>query len=121
MSTAAAPSVRALPRVPPKLKEIATGPVGIAAVTVDQARIGWTAVASIAGLISANLAIINLLPWPPFDGFKIVLLGIEGIIRRRVNPKVEMVMTIAGVAVLLALFLIITFRDIFNLVIFQSP
>ena len=99
----------------------ASGPGGIAAVTGDQARIGWTAVASIAGLISANLAIINLLPWPPFDGFKIVLLGIEGIIRRRVNPKVEMVMTIAGVAVLLALFLIITFRDIFNLVIFQSP
>ncbi|GEM_PF-265868 len=99
----------------------ASGPIGIAAVTADQARIGWTAVASIAGLISANLAIINLLPWPPFDGFRIVLLGIEGVIRRRVNQKVEMALTIAGVAVLLALFLIITFRDIFNLVIFQSP
>ncbi|MFW6438357.1 MAG: site-2 protease family protein, partial [Armatimonadota bacterium] len=99
----------------------ASGPVGIAALTADQARIGWTAVASITGLISANLAIINLLPFPPFDGFRIVLLGIEAIMRRRVNEKIEMIVTISGVAILLALFLIITFRDIFNLVLFQTP
>jgi regulator of sigma E protease len=99
----------------------ASGPVGIAAITADQARIGWTAVASITGLISANLAIINLLPFPPFDGFRIALLGIEAIMRRRVNEKVEMIVTVTGVAILLALFLIITFRDIFNLVLFQTP
>ncbi len=99
----------------------ASGPVGIAAITADQARIGWTAVASITGLISANLAIINLLPFPPFDGFRIVLLGIEGIMRRRVNEKIETLVTVSGVAILLAVFLIITFRDIFNLVLFQTP
>lgn len=99
----------------------ASGPVGIAAVTAERARIGWTAVASVAGLISANLAIINMLPFPPFDGFRIVLLAIEGIIRRRVNEKIEIGVTIAGVAILLGLFLVITFRDIFNLVLFQTP
>ena len=99
----------------------ASGPVGIAAVTADQARIGWTAVASVAGLISANLAIINMLPFPPFDGFKILMLIVEGVIRRRVNPKVEIGLTVTGVAILLALFLVITFRDIFNLVLFQTP
>ncbi|MFP4250910.1 MAG: site-2 protease family protein [Armatimonadota bacterium] len=99
----------------------ASGPVGIAAMTADQARIGWTAVASLTGLISANLAIINLLPFPPFDGFRIVLLGIEGIMGRRVNERVEMIVTIAGIAILLAVFLIITFSDILNLVLFQTP
>jgi len=99
----------------------ASGPIGIAAVTADQARIGWTAVASVAGLISANLAIINMLPFPPFDGFKILLLIIEGIMRRRVNPKIEIGLTVTGVAILLGLFLVITFRDIFNLVLFQTP
>ncbi|MGM0494103.1 MAG: site-2 protease family protein, partial [Armatimonadota bacterium] len=99
----------------------ASGPVGIAAMTADQARIGWTAVASLTGLISANLAIINLLPFPPFDGFRIVLLGIEAIMGRRVDEKVEMIVTIAGVAILLAVFLVITFSDILNLVLFQTP
>jgi len=99
----------------------ASGPIGIAAVTADQARIGWTAVASVAGLISANLAIINMLPFPPFDGFRIVLLIVEGVIRRRVNQKIEIGLTVTGVAILLGLFLVITFRDIFNLVLFQTP
>jgi regulator of sigma E protease len=99
----------------------ASGPVGIAAVTADRARIGWTAVASVAGLISANLAIINMLPFPPFDGFRIVLLAIEGVMGRRVNEKVEIGVTVSGVAILLGLFLVITFRDIFNLVLFQTP
>ena len=99
----------------------ASGPVGIAAMTADRARIGWTAVASLGGIISANLAVINLFPIPPFDGFRIVLLGVEGVIRRRVNQKIETAVTIIGVALLLGLFLIITFRDILNLVFFQTP
>lgn len=99
----------------------ASGPIGIAAITADRARIGWTAVASIGGVISANLAVINLFPIPPFDGFRIVLLAIEGIIRRRVNEKIEIGVTIAGIAVVLGFFLVVTFRDILNLVFFQTP
>ncbi|NLO04266.1 MAG: PDZ domain-containing protein [candidate division WS1 bacterium] len=99
----------------------ASGPIGIAALTADSARVGWTAVARIGGIISANLAIINLFPFPPFDGFRIVLLGIEGVMRRRVNQRIETIVTITGVAILLGLFLIITFRDILNLVLFRTP
>ncbi len=98
-----------------------SGPVGIAAITAESAQIGWTAVAYIGGIISANLAVINLFPIPPFDGFRIVLLGIEAIIRRRVNEKIEILVTVAGVAVVLGLFLIITFQDIFNLLRFRAP
>lgn len=99
----------------------ASGPVGIAAEAVDRARIGWTSLATFLGIISANLAVINLFPFPPFDGFRIVLLGIEAVMRRRVNEKVETVVTVAGVAVVLSLFVYITFKDVFNLVLFKSP
>lgn len=99
----------------------ASGPVGIAAEAVDRARIGWTSLATFLGIISANLAVINLFPFPPFDGFRIVLLGIEGIMRRRVNEKIEIAVTVGGVAVVLSLFIYITFKDVFNLVLFQSP
>jgi len=98
-----------------------SGPIGIAALTAERARIGWTSVAFIGGIISANLAVINLLPIPPFDGFRIVLLGIEAVMRRRVNERVEVGVTIAGAALVLGLFLLITFRDIFNLVVYQTP
>jgi len=99
----------------------ASGPVGIAAMTAESAKIGWTAVARLIGIISANLAVINLFPIPPFDGFRIALLTIEGIIGKRIDAKKEMAVTIAGVAVLLGLFLVITFKDIFNLVFYNTP
>lgn len=99
----------------------ASGPVGIVAMTADRAAMGWTAVVSLGAIISANLAIINMFPFPPFDGFRIVLLGVEGIIRRRVPAKVELYMTISGVATILGIFLVITFRDIFNLMMYNTP
>lgn len=99
----------------------ASGPVGIAAMTAESAKMGWAAVARLVGFISVNLAVLNLFPIPPFDGFRIVLLGIEGIMGQRVDAKKEIAVTIAGVALLLGLFLVITFRDILNLVFYSTP
>ncbi len=99
----------------------ASGPVGIAAMTAERAKMGWTAVAELLGIISANLAIINLFPIPPFDGFKIVALGIEAIMRRRIKPKQELAVTVAGIALILGLFLVITFKDILNLIVYNTP
>ena len=82
---------------------------------------GWASVVSLGGVISANLAVINMFPIPPFDGFRIVLLAVEGVLRRRVNAKIETLLTISGVALILGLFLVITFKDIFNLVLYNTP
>ncbi|MBC7289105.1 MAG: site-2 protease family protein, partial [Armatimonadetes bacterium] len=57
------------------------GPVAIMAMTAEQARIGLGAVLNWGGLINANLAIVNLLPFPPFDGFYLVLIGWEFVTR----------------------------------------
>ena len=56
----------------------AGGPIAIMAATAEHARVGWDAVLSWTGLISANLAVMNLIPFPPFDGFRLCLLGVEG-------------------------------------------
>ncbi len=99
----------------------ASGPVGIAAMTAERARAGWSEVVQWTGMISVQLAVINMLPFPPFDGFRVVLLGIEAVIRRRVDERIEIGVTMAGIAIILGLFIVITMSDIANLVRFRTP
>lgn len=93
-----------------------TGPIGIMAMTAETAKLGWGAVLGLCGMISANLAVINLMPFPPFDGFHVVLLSIEGVIRRRVDARLEVLVRVAGMVVILTLFVGLAFKDIVNLV-----
>jgi len=97
------------------------GPIGIMAMTAQQAQAGWAAVLSLGGIISANLAVINLIPIPPFDGFHIVLIGYEGIIRRRIRPKPEMFIRLAGVFLIMLLFVWLITKDIINLWLYGTP
>ena len=62
--------------------------------------------------ISLNLGIVNLIPLPPLDGGKLVFLAIEGVTRKRVSSKVEMWFQMAGMFLLLALMVYVTFNDI---------
>lgn len=93
-----------------------TGPIGIMAMTAETAKLGWASVLALCGLISANLAVINMFPIPPFDGFHVLLLGIEGLIRRRVDHRLEMMVRVAGFILIINLFIFLAFRDILNLV-----
>ncbi len=98
-----------------------TGPIGIMAMTAQQAQAGWAAVLSLGGIISANLAVINLIPIPPFDGFHIILIGYEGIIRRRIRPKPEMAIRLAGIFLVLMLFAWLMTKDVINLWLYGTP
>ncbi len=97
------------------------GPIGIMAMTAERAEAGWAAVLSLGGLISANLAVINLLPFPPFDGFHIVLIGYEGIIRRRIRARPEIIIRLAGVFLIILLFAWLMAKDISNLIMYGTP
>ncbi len=97
------------------------GPIGIMAMTAEQAQAGWAAVLSLGGIISANLAVINLIPIPPFDGFHIVLIGYEGIIRRRIRPKPEMAIRLVGIFLVLLLFAWLLTKDVINLWLYGTP
>ena len=87
-----------------------SGPVGIAKV-VGQANTG-SGFLYLLVFISLNLGIVNLLPIPPLDGGKLVFILIEGISRRKPNPKIEMYLQLVGMGLLVALMIFVTFNDI---------
>ena len=104
-----------------QIQGAAGGPVAIMAMSAEQARVGWDAVLRWVGIISANLAVINLLPFPPFDGFRIALLGVEGIMKRRIDANKELALTLAGFIVIVIGLLIFTSRDVLNLIRYGTP
>lgn len=67
------------------------------------------------GLISVNLAILNLLPFPGLDGWHLLVLIVEGVSRRELPKKFKNTMAMIGMILLFALFIVITFKDIFAL------
>lgn len=88
------------------------GPVGIAQLTSQIVSAGILPTLQFAALLSLNLAVINVLPFPALDGGRLAFLGIEAVTRRKINPKIEKWANSAGFAVLLALILLITYSDI---------
>jgi regulator of sigma E protease len=96
-------------------KDIA-GPVGIFQITGEATKNGALAVLQFLGILSVNLAIINVLPLPALDGGRLIFLGYEAVTKKKANPKVESWVNTAGMAFLLALMLLITVNDILRLV-----
>ena len=66
-------------------------------------------------LISLNLGIVNLLPFPALDGGRILLLAIESVRRKPISPKVETAINATGLILLLVLMAVITLKDVINL------
>jgi regulator of sigma E protease len=92
-----------------------TGPVGIIGLVGDASRLGFSYLITFAALISINLAIINLVPFPALDGGRILFVIIEGISRRKINPKVANILNTVGFALIILLMLFVTYRDIVRL------
>ena len=67
---------------------------------------------NIAVLLSANLGVMNLLPLPALDGGRLLFLFIEAIRRKRISQEVEGRIHLAGLAILMALMMVILFNDI---------
>ncbi|MBN1325658.1 RIP metalloprotease RseP [Candidatus Falkowbacteria bacterium] len=89
-----------------------SGPVGIAVLTGQVARLGFVYILQFAALLSLNLAIINLLPFPALDGGRLLFVLIEKIRRKPVSQKIEALIHTIGFSLLLILIIIITFQDI---------
>lgn len=91
------------------------GPVGIVSLVGDASGFGLGSILALAGLISINLAIVNLLPFPALDGGRLFLLLIETLTRRRIPSKISDSLNIGGFVVLILLMLAVTANDIFRL------
>lgn len=100
-----------------------SGPVGIASVTVEMAQAGLETgfgdavnnILYIMMIITVNLGIVNMLPFPALDGGRFVFLIIEAIFRKPVPRKFEAIVNAVGLALLLLLIAVITFKDVFKL------
>ncbi|HBT59879.1 MAG TPA: RIP metalloprotease RseP [Acholeplasmataceae bacterium] len=89
-----------------------SGPVGIFNIVGSYAREGIIVLLWFIGFLSVNIGIMNLLPIPALDGGRLVFLGIEAVIRRPINKKVENTVNNVMFILLLVLFVYITFFDI---------
>ena len=93
-----------------------SGPVGIAADVGNVLSLGFMSLLMFTALISVNLGIINLIPFPALDGGRILFVAIEGIFRRRISAKFTNIVNTVGYILLMILMVEVTYKDIAKLV-----
>lgn len=89
-----------------------SGPIGIVRIGVAQAQASFGELLYFLAFISVNLAVINFLPLPVVDGGLAVFLLLEKLRGRPLNMKVQVITTIAGLALIVLVFVLVTFQDI---------
>jgi len=92
--------------------EQVSGPVGIVKITAQASSLGIVYLLQLLALISFNLAVINIFPFPALDGGRLLFLLIEKIKGSPLPAKFENYANAAGMALLLILMVLITIRDI---------
>jgi len=92
-----------------------TGPIGIVGIVGDAASFGFIYLLSFTALISINLAVINLVPFPALDGGRLLFLLIEKIKGSRIKPQIANWTNAIGFGLLMLLMAIITYHDIVKL------
>ncbi|MGQ7427096.1 RIP metalloprotease RseP [Streptococcus suis] len=88
------------------------GPVAIYKVSSQAAEFGLVSVLGLMAALSINLGIFNLIPIPALDGGKIVMNILEAIRRKPLKPETASYITLAGVAVMVVLMIVVTWNDI---------
>ena len=96
------------------VKEL-SGPVGIYTVVGEQAKNGFQSILYLMAFLSMNVGVINLLPFPAFDGGRVLFLIIEKITKKTIPTKVENAINNIGFLLLMLLMIYVTFNDILRL------
>jgi regulator of sigma E protease len=90
----------------------AMGPIGIAQETGRVLEAPLVAQLLFVGVLSINLAVLNVLPFPPLDGGRIAVVLLESVRRRKLPAEREALIYLTGFAVLMALIILISIQDI---------
>tara|TARA_A100001037_G_scaffold100704_2_gene91790 strand:+ start:45906 stop:47090 length:1185 start_codon:yes stop_codon:yes gene_type:complete len=94
-----------------------TGPIGIAQVTGEVAKVGIAPIFELTALISISLGIVNLLPIPALDGGRLMFVLLEGIRGgRRISPEKEGLIHLAGFMLLIGLVVVMSYFDIVRII-----
>ena len=78
---------------------------------------GWGRFFYIWGVLSVNLAIVNLLPFPGLDGWQLLVLAVEAIAHKKIPNKVKTIVSIVGLALLFTFMVVLLFKDIFTYIL----
>jgi len=97
-----------------RLSEV-TGPIGIVGIVGDVSKLGFIYLLSFTAIISINLAVINLFPFPALDGGRLLFVLIEAIRRKPISPKIANMLNTVGFALLIILMVVVTVHDISKL------
>lgn len=92
-------------------KDVA-GPIGIAQLTGQAIKFGGMSVLELLGILSLNLAIVNILPFPALDGGRLLFVVIEGTTGKKIKAHWERALHQAGMVILLALIVLVTLNDL---------
>lgn len=92
-----------------------SGPVGMYTVVGESAKLGVQNLLYLTAYLSVNLGFINILPFPAFDGGRVIFVIIEKIKGKPVDPKVENIFHTIGFILLMILMIVVTYQDIIRL------
>ncbi|MDD5152707.1 MAG: RIP metalloprotease RseP [Candidatus Pacebacteria bacterium] len=93
-----------------------SGPVGIVGVVGSSTELGFVTLLTLAALISINLAVINILPFPALDGGRLFFILVEKIKGSPIKPTVANAVNLAGFALLIILMIVVTYHDIAKII-----
>ncbi len=100
-----------------KIPSDVSGPIGMyQATTSIRQKQGLLALVHFFGIVSVNLAVVNILPFPALDGGRIIFVLYEFLLKRRPNQKFEMAINNFGMMFLLGLIFLITVADVLRVV-----
>lgn len=92
---------------------VVAGPVGIAVMAGEAAKDGASTLLQFIGLLSLNLAVLNILPFPALDGGRLLFVIMEAIFKKRkIIGKIEKIFNVAGFALLILLIITVTVGDL---------
>ena len=96
--------------------EAVSGPIGVTEVITDAAKTDNLSLLYIVTVITINLGVMNLLPFPALDGGHLFIYLIEAVVRKPIPKKIEGWINVIGFAVLMVLMVLIATKDIVGLV-----
>ena len=93
-----------------------SGPIGVAETVGTAAKTDYLSFIYIVSILTINLGVVNLLPFPALDGGRALMLIIEGIRRKPLNRNIEGYINFVGIIILFAFMIFISFKDVFKLI-----
>lgn len=99
----------------PNIIKNVAGPVGIISLASQATSLGLAYLLQLLALISVNLAVLNLIPFPALDGGRFLVFLIEKIKGRKISTRIQLIINGTGFALLILLMIFVTVNDVRNL------